>query len=106
MRAFRLVFYIFHNLGSLHFYVNLYNMETAENTYVSKHISLQIRALKLSGFYFFIPHCPKSCKFWMIVLRRSVFGFFIFIMPSMGQFLYFVKLVNSGNYEVQEAAGM
>ncbi|XP_045776071.1 odorant receptor 23a-like [Maniola jurtina] len=80
-------------------------METSE-TYLFRYISLQIRALKLTGLYFFISHDLKSYTFWIIVLSRLVYGVFIFVLPIMGQFLYFVRLIMSGTAEVQEAAGV
>ncbi|XP_039758852.1 uncharacterized protein LOC120632879 [Pararge aegeria] len=81
-------------------------METSGNTDLFRHISLQIRALKLTGFYFFTSHNPKSYIFWFILLSRIVFGVFVFVLPITGQFLYFVRLIMSENAEVQEAAGI
>lgn len=73
---------------------------------LSRHISLHIGALKLCGVWFYIPYSMKNARFWLGVLTRIVLGIAVFVIPTGGQLVYVVRLIMSGNAEIQEVAGM
>ncbi|XP_030029021.2 odorant receptor 33a-like [Manduca sexta] len=72
----------------------------------TRHISLQIKSLKLFGLWFYIPYPMKSWKFWLGVLTRAILGIIMFIIPTGGQIVYLIRLVLSGKVEIQEIAGI
>lgn len=73
---------------------------------LSRHISLQIGVLKLFGMWFYIPHSLKNVRFWISVLTRILLGIAVFVVPTGSQLVYVIRLILSGNAEIQEVAGM
>ncbi|KAH9632968.1 hypothetical protein HF086_003010 [Spodoptera exigua] len=73
---------------------------------LSRHISLQIRALKLFKIWFYIPYNAKDFRFWISIWTRIVLGIAVFVIPTGSQFIYVVRLIMSGNAEIQEVAGI
>ncbi|KAJ8714622.1 hypothetical protein PYW07_002847 [Mythimna separata] len=75
-------------------------------TDLSRHISLQIGVLKLIGVWFYIPYGLKNVKFWIRILTRTVLGIVMFVVPTSSQLIYVVRLILSGNAEIQVVAGI
>ncbi|CAH1637268.1 unnamed protein product [Spodoptera littoralis] len=73
---------------------------------LSRHISLQIGALKLFEIWFYIPHNMKDVRFWVCIWTRIVLGIAVFVIPTGSQLIYAVRLIMSGNAEIQEVAGI
>lgn len=73
---------------------------------LSRHISLQIAALKLLGLWLYIPFGLKNVKFWISILVRIVLVIAAFTVPGITQVIYVIRLILSGNAEIQEVAGM
>nr|XP_049702512.1 odorant receptor 22b-like [Helicoverpa armigera] len=73
---------------------------------LSRHISLQIGALKLYGIWFYIPYRMKNVRFWICVLTRIVLGICVFVIPTGSQLVYVIRLILSGDAEIQEVAGI
>lgn len=73
---------------------------------LSRHISLQIGALKLFEIWFYIPYNMKDVRFWVRIWTRIVLGIIVFVIPTGSQLIYAVRLIMSGNAEIQEVAGM
>ncbi|XP_035447756.2 odorant receptor 49a [Spodoptera frugiperda] len=73
---------------------------------LSRHISLQIGALKLFEIWFYIPYNMKDVRFWVRIWTRIVLGIIVFVIPTGSQLIYAVRLIMSGNAEIQEVAGI
>ncbi|KAJ0175117.1 hypothetical protein K1T71_009258 [Dendrolimus kikuchii] len=81
-------------------------MKSAVEIDFYQHISLQMKAFKMCGFWFFIPYPKKSIMFWFGILNRIFLGVFFFIIPTGGQLVYVIRLIMSGKAEIQEIAGI
>ncbi|XP_026741288.1 odorant receptor 46a-like isoform X2 [Trichoplusia ni] len=71
-----------------------------------RHISIQIGALKFFGIWFYIPYSKKNVWFWINILTRIVLGIAVFVIPTSAQLVYLIRLIVSGNAEIQEVAGI
>ncbi|KAF9417031.1 hypothetical protein HW555_005783, partial [Spodoptera exigua] len=45
-------------------------------------------------------------RFWISIWTRIVLGIAVFVIPTGSQFIYVVRLIMSGNAEIQEVAGI
>ncbi|XP_072938325.1 odorant receptor 46a-like [Epargyreus clarus] len=80
-------------------------MKPKSNLDQYKYVSMQIETLKYSGIWCFIPYTTNSFKFWVGFFYRLFIGIVIFIIPSLGQVIYLIRLI-ANNAEIQEVCAV
>ncbi|XP_050350407.1 uncharacterized protein LOC126773500 [Nymphalis io] len=71
-----------------------------------QHISFQFKTIQLLGLWFYIPHDLNCPTFWLQIICKVFTGVFVFIIPPLGQSIFLIKLILSGDAEIQEIAGI